>query len=150
MKILNLGAGNSIVSGAVNHDLVKHREEIDVTHDLNERPWPWSDESFDVVIAHSVFEHLRITLVEALDECWRILRPGAELFIKLPMWNSETSYRDPTHVWHLSPGALDYFDPDRKAGRAYHWYTPRKWEIVKGPWLNNAETSFLARMRVRK
>ena len=35
MRVLNLGAGNRIVKGATNHDRYRHREEIDIAHDLN-------------------------------------------------------------------------------------------------------------------
>ena len=102
MDVLNLGAGNRIIEGAVNHDRIIHRPEISVAHDLNGRPWPGGDESFDLIVARAVFEHLRITLLESVSECWRILRPGGELQLKLPYWKHERSYRDPTHYWRLA------------------------------------------------
>lgn len=150
MDILNLGCGNKLVEGAVNHDRIQHRPEVDVAHDLNEMPWPWPDESFDLIVARAVFEHLDRDLVQSLDECWRLLRPGGELSIKLPYWDSDNSYQDPTHRWFFSLRALDQFDPATERGQQYGFYTERKWEIIKGPRLNQARTSIHATLRVRK
>jgi SAM-dependent methyltransferase len=144
MDILNLGAGNKIIAGAVNHDLRKHRKEIDVAHDLNILPWPWADESFDVIVARAVFEHLDNDLMVTLNECWRILRPGGKLGIKLPLWSAERAHDDPTHRWFFTIRSLDQFCPDTKRGRQYAFYTDRKWKFVKRPKVNKAQTSFYA------
>ena len=150
MKILNLGAGNHILGDAINHDLIKHRPEIAVTWDLNTLPWPWADQSFDLVVARSVFEHLRLDLVQSLDECWRLLRPQGRVFLKLPHWQSDISHRDPTHRWFFSVQSLDQFDPDTERGREYHFYTPRKWKLLEPPHMNNAASSIFATLEVRK
>lgn len=150
MTVLNLGAGNKLIAGAVNYDRVKHRPEIDVAHDLNVMPWPWADESFDHIVARAVLEHLDRDLVQSLDECWRILRPGGLLSIKLPYWKSDNSYLDPTHRWFYTLGSLDQFDPATERGTQYAFYTTRHWKIVKGPKLNDAQTSIFWTLRVRK
>ena len=150
MEILNLGAGNKIMPEAVNHDLLKHRPEIAVAHDLEERPWPWPDNAFALIIAASVFEHLRLTLVEAMDECWRLLRPGGRIRVKLPHWQHDNSYADPTHRWRYSLRSLDYFDPATKLGSEYGFYTARKWKIVEPAGLNKQSTSLIALLEVRK
>ena len=150
MRILNLGAGNRIIEGAVNHDLVKHRPEIDIAHDLNELPWPWADSSFDLIVARAVLEHLRMTLIESVNECWRILRPGGYLQLKLPHWQHEHSYTDPTHYWHFTCQTCDIFDPSTTYGRHYAFYTDRKWRIVKPVRLNRAGSSFFVTMQVVK
>lgn len=148
--VLNLGTGNKPMPGAVNHDRVRHRAEIDVAWDLNEMPWPWADDSFDMIVARAVFEHLDRDLVATLNECWRILRPEGQLYVKLPHWNSDNSYQDPTHRWFFSLRSLDQFDPATERGRDYGFYTPHKWQIVKGPRLNQAKTSIYATLKVRK
>ncbi len=150
MTILNLGTGNRVIGNACNHDLAKHRPEIDVAWDLNEFPWPWPDASFDLIVARSVFEHLRHDLVQSLNECWRLLRPHGELFIKLPYWQSDVSHQDPTHRWFFSLRSLDQFDPDTKRGQEYAFYTPRKWKVVTAPQLNSAGSSLIAKLEVRK
>ena len=144
VRTLNLGAGNKIVAEAVNHDISKHRPEIDVVHDLNVLPWPWADGSFDKIVAWSVFEHLNIDLVASLNECHRILRTGGGLSLKLPVWNSEGSYDDVTHRWRFSLRSLDQFCPETDRGRAYGFYTAQHWKYVKAPRMNKAGTSIYA------
>jgi len=150
MRVLNLGAGNKIIAGAVNHDLQKHRPEIDVAHDLNLLPWPWRDESFDKIVAVSVFEHLEINLVAVLDECHRLLRPGGVVAMKLPLWSAERAHDDPTHRWFFTIRSLHQFCPETKRGKQYGFYTPHKWRYVKKPHMNDAKTSFYASLEVIK
>lgn len=132
LAILNLGAGDRIRTepGAVNHDLTRHRPEIDCTYDLNHTPWCWPGDSFDLIDARSVFEHLRLTLIESCDECWRVLRPGGRLVLLYPLATGLTTYDDPTHRWYWSERVTDYLDPDTNYGRDYAYYTPRKWRIL--------------------
>lgn len=130
-KVLNLGAGNRIIEGAVNHDLTAHRDEIGETHDLNLLPWPWNDGAFEEIQLVSVAEHLKLTLIETLNECWRILAPGGRLIIKYPVYTSPTSYDDPTHRWHWSENVLDFVDISTRHGKDNHYYTPYKWRILK-------------------
>jgi len=150
VETLNLGAGNHIWKGAVNHDLQMHRPEIDVAHDLNVLPWPWEDESFDRIAASSVFEHLTIDLVMALDECWRILRPKGTLRVKVPHWQHDNAYVDPTHRWRYSLRSLDVFVPQTRLGKELDFYTQRKWRFVKPPRLNDRRSSIIATLEVRK
>lgn len=149
MDILNLGCGNRLVEGAVHHDRTKHRDEISVVHDLNILPWPFEDESFDRIDAWAVFEHLDHDLFTSLAECWRILRPDGVLRVKLPLWNKEVSWRDPSHRWFYTLQSLDYFDPDTETGREYEFYTPYKWKLLKVAPIKGSG-SFQARMQVRK
>lgn len=150
--ILNLGCGNSPMKGAVNHDLRLDpaRPWVTVACDLNDLPWPWTDESFDTVVATSVLEHLDIDLLHSLDECWRILRPGGRVVLKVPYWDSDVAHQDVTHRWFFSLKSFDQFDPDRRRGRQYGFYTARHWRIVKGPTLNDARSSIHVTMEARK
>jgi len=148
--ILNLGAGNKIIKGAVNHDLYKHRKEIDVAHDLNILPWPWADESFDQIVASAVFEHLDNNLVVTLNECHRLLRPGGAVWLKLPLWSAERAHDDPTHRWFFTIRSLDQFCPKTRRGKQYGFYTPLKWRYVKGPRFNKARTSLVVTLGVIK
>jgi len=148
-KILNLGCGKKPYKNAVNHDIVKHADYVDIVHDLNLMPWPFADEQFEAVYAFAVFEHLDPDLLTIINEAWRILQPGGRLSLKLPYWNSENTYNDPTHRRGYGLGVLDQFDPDTERGKLYDFYTPRKWRIVKPPHLNNAGTSFHATLEKR-
>lgn len=153
--ILNLGAGGQWVAAedgdvVVNHDRAQYWPEIDVVWDLDNLPWPWADCSFDAIVARSVLEHLKLNLVESLDECWRILRPGGRVSLKLPYWQADSAYQDPTHRWYFTLGSFDQFDPDTERGRHYGFYTNRKWKILKPARLNPSKTSVIVLMGVRK
>lgn len=151
MRRLNLGAGNKIWKGAVNHDLKKHRPEIDVVHDLNDIPWLlWPAESFYRIQANSVFEHLEIDLVQALDECWRLLAKGGTLRVKVPHWQHDNSYADPTHRWRYSLRSFNVVVPRTKLGKELAFYTKRKWKMVKVPRLNDQHSSIIAVLGVVK
>jgi hypothetical protein len=149
-NILNLGCGNKLMEGAVNHDRIKHRSEIDIAWDLNEVPWPWDDQSFKFIAAIAVLEHLRINLIESVGECWRILMPGGRMKMKLPYWNHNNSFMDPTHYWFFAIETPSIFDPSTPYGKKYNFYTDKKWKILKGPWLNRAGSSIHVLMEVRK
>jgi len=154
MTTLCLGCGNWPVreSDAVNHDLRLDpaRPWVTVAHDLNEMPWPWEDNAFDLVVARAVFEHLRITLAESLAETWRILRPEGMLYVKLPYWAHESSYTDATHRWVFGLAIFEQFDPETRRGAQYSFYRWPPWKIVQPPRLNRAGTSFHAKLQVRK
>jgi len=156
MRILNIGCGNKLVPAGegdivVNHDRVKHRPEIDVVWDLNDLRWPWPDNSFDSIVACAVLEHLRITLIESLGECWRILAPGGRVRVKVPWWRADAAYQDCTHYWVFSTGVFDQFDPTTKRGLQYQFYEGwRPWRIVKSAHLNPEHTSVICTLEVRK
>ncbi len=146
-KMLNLGCGNKPFEGAINHDLIKHSDHIDIAHDLNVMPWPWEDDCFDHIIAYSVLEHIDHNLLVCMNEVWRILRPNGLLSIKLPYWNCEVTWNDPTHKRGYGLGIFNQFDVSTDRGKDYSFYTDRKWKIVKKPYLNPSGTSLLAKLR---
>ena len=126
---LNLGCGNDPLKGAINHDLEIYGPHVDVAWDLNVRPWPWPDNSFDTVLALDVLEHLQ-SFMDFFNECWRILKPGGKILVRTPMWNSPNAAIDPTHVRCYHPESFDYLDPTTGWGQKYGMYTARKWRKV--------------------
>lgn len=130
MPSLNLGCGNKLIKGALNHDIRRHRRDIKSVWDLNKTPWPWKANQFDHVHAVSVFEHLEINLIQTLDECWRILKPGGQLHLKFPLRTSPTIHDDPTHRWFWSMRVLDFVIPKTRYGKHYPYYTTRKWKLL--------------------
>jgi SAM-dependent methyltransferase len=150
MDVLNIGCGNRIVKGAIHLDLTKHRPEVDMVHDLNILPWPFEDASFDKIIALAVLEHLDIDLVKSLNECHRILRPGGQVVLKLPLQSGFNAYDDPTHRWFFTLKSLDQFCPGTKRGKDYSFYTTLKWKYIKKPKATPAKSSFYATMEAIK
>ena len=137
MKLLNLGAGNRLLTGAegdtvINHDIVKHRKEINCVWDLNVTPWIWEADYFDAIEFISTIEHLLINPIQALDQCWRILKKGGILTIKYPLVTSDTIWDDPTHTRFMTEKSLDYVIPGTRYGEDYSFYSLCKWERLDG------------------
>lgn len=129
MDRLVLGCGNRPYPGAVNHDRVQFAPHVDVAWDLNVFPWPWEDDSFDEVIAEDLVEHLN-DFIQFFDECWRILRRGGRVRVRVPRWDSMNVHIDPTHKRGYHVRSFDYLDPRTHYGKFYGMYTGRKWHIV--------------------
>lgn len=147
---INLGCGIAPEDGFINHDRIKHSDWVDVAHDLDVMPWPWPDNYAYRIVAKSVLEHLKWTLIESVNECWRILEPGGYLYVKVPAWNHRVSFQDPTHRWYFSDRVFEYFDPETELGRTYFYYTPFKWKIIKGPERNKIGSSINVTMQKLK
>lgn len=147
--LLILGAGNKphVGKNTVNHDIIKHRPEIDVAWDLNTFPWPWEDDTFDAVQAWAVLEHLHADRLQIFNELWRITKPNGLAVVKLPAWDSEHAHDDITHYWYATLHCLDQLDPTTERGRDYGFYTPRKWKIERVKYSNTGHSSIYWRLR---
>ena len=145
MTTLQLGCGIRPLQGAVNHDKTAHHDYVDVAWDLDIIEWPWPDASFDKIVALDVMEHLRRDVRVWLDECWRILRPGGQLVLRLPAWNNPVSWRDPTHRRVFHEETFFYWQKDHALHRDYgsfyfgdgyqKWWTVERVERVNPPTL---------------
>jgi SAM-dependent methyltransferase len=82
----------------------------DVIHDLDQFPYPFPDDSFDLVICQDVLEHLQ-NIPRAMAEIHRVLRPGGRLRIRTPHFSSCYAYNDPTHQRFFGYYAFDRFLP---------------------------------------
>jgi SAM-dependent methyltransferase len=98
---LNIGCGHNkmVGEGWVNVDAYANCKP-DIVHDLNVAPWPFPDNSVDLIYARHVFEHLQNWWV-ALEECARILKPGGVLDMRVPHDSSSSAmgYRDHFHIF---------------------------------------------------
>ena len=142
MKILNLGAGNRIIEGADNHDIIQHRPEINTVFNLNSFKWyeyiardlnlpiEQVKDSYDRIELISVLEHLSRPL-DALNECWQLLKSDGILVVKYPHKDSFTAYDDLTHRNYMTEYSLDYVDPRTYYGKHDGmFYTEKKWNIL--------------------
>lgn len=133
MKI-NLGAGTDIQPGWTHVDMID-MPGIDVVHNLIKFPYPFEDNSADEIKAVDVIEHLppyigdEHGVIKFLEECHRILKPGAELFIQTPGWKAEFLWIDPTHVRGFDIQSMDFFDPTKHYGKTTGFYSKCKFEV---------------------
>lgn len=119
---LNLGCGADIRSGWVNLDSTRGIPGVDVVHDLDVLPLPFSDNTFEFILAQDVLEHL-VDPVRTLGELHRILRPGGRLRIRVPHFTSRNNFIDPTHRTRFAIEWFDFFvrGSRRKAERPYYF-----------------------------
>ncbi len=125
---LNLGCGNDIRQGWVNVDSVS-LPGVDRIHDLDSFPYPFEDREFDEVAAKDVLEHLD-KVIPVLEEMYRIMKPGAELFIEVPFWNSWRTVSDPTHKRGFNEIMWEFFDPDKERCKLRPYYSIARFRIV--------------------
>lgn len=111
--------GNEVVGIDVDDDaLAAAREQCGIeTHhlNLNANPLPFEDQSFDVVVAGEVLEHLQFPEV-AVSEIHRVLRAGGSFLGSVPnAFRLPNRIRfllgrdyetDPTHLHQFSPASL--------------------------------------------
>lgn len=149
MARLNLGAGSRPDPEAVNHDISHHSDWVDITHDLEVLPWPWDDGQWQEVTALDVMEHLRLEVVEWLDECHRILTDDGTLTLRVPAYNNPLSYRDPTHQRVFHPETFDYWDPDKALWRDFgrYYFPTAKWWTVNFEGREHSDFRFTLRKR---
>jgi len=140
---LNLGAGNLILKGYINHDIVKHRPEIDAICDLNYHDWCTAGRLLDVSNLHKfdwlneirawdVLEHLDDP-INFMDNCWRMLKKDGILDLKVCGYQNESYWIDPTHKKGYHIRSFDYFVPDTVLGKEYNYYTDKKWRYYDLP-----------------
>ena len=104
---LNLGCGNKEIPGFVGVDRFPCAAAR-VLGDLNGR-LPFRDGSADEVLLDNVIEHVR-DIPALMSEVARVSRPGARVTVRTPHFSAWASWRDPTHLHHLSYFSMDHFE----------------------------------------
>lgn len=106
-KILELGCGSEKTPGAIGVD-INPQSAADVIHDLDQFPYPFADSEFDRIICREVLEHVN-AFVPAVEEIWRIGKPGARVEVSGPFMSSVNYFSDPTHRRAFTSRSFDYF-----------------------------------------
>lgn len=81
MNKLHIGCGNFRLKDHLNVDLFGNPDEV---VDLN-KPLPYANERFEVIIGMHIFEHLDPTNMDEIIESWkRVLQPGGKIVLEMP------------------------------------------------------------------
>jgi SAM-dependent methyltransferase len=118
LKILDLGCGKHKTPGAIGID-INPKTDADVIHDLNQFPYPFPDNEFDLIIGNQVIEHLA-DIPAVMAELYRIAKPGARIILETPHYTDVASFCDPTHRHHLTSESFSYFSEKKKPEFAFY------------------------------
>lgn len=135
---LNLGCGLDIQPtelGWVNVDSIQHEKILQV--DIFRLPFPFDDNTFDLVLAKQVLEHVphnvpsygyKANFLQLLvEEIWRIMKPGGLFHIEVPPGlNSLVDAID--HKRIITPYTFHVFFPDDP----WNFYSKCRFELVSG------------------
>jgi ubiquinone/menaquinone biosynthesis C-methylase UbiE len=109
-KILNVGCGRTIMEDACNVD-IDPGCGADTVCDLNEMPWPFEDDSFEMIYAYHIIEHVAEPY-RFIQEIHRVARKDATVEIETPHYSSPDSWNDISHKYHFGTRFLGSFVAD--------------------------------------
>ena len=118
-KKLNIGCGRDIRKGWINLDS-NRLPGVDVVHNIEHLPLPFSKEEFEEVLCQDVLEHI-LDYVPTLQEIHRILKKNGLLKIRVPHFTSRNNFLDPTHKRMFSIRTFDFFTEAGYLGRQYYF-----------------------------
>ena len=109
---LNIGSGEKRIEGYKNIDKYpsEHTDMFGDLDDVIDLP----DACAEEILLDNVIEHVD-SVVNAMKELRRLLKPGGVLHLYTPHFTSHSSWRDPTHRHHLSYFSFDMFCKTRNA-----------------------------------
>lgn len=158
---LNLGCGQNALPGYINVDKFKIPGITSQVVDLEEFPWPWSDNSADEVRFQHVLEHLGGTpkvFFGIMQNLYRVCRPDAKVHITVPHPRHDDFLNDPTHVRVITPHVMGLFSREnclkwRAAGAAnsplalyldVDFYTDQINFLLDEPYFSNLQKSLMS------
>lgn len=106
MKKLDMGCGLRKRTDAIGIDK-NPRSQADIIHDLDQFPYPFTDNEFDEVICDNVLEHLD-DVIRVMEEIHRIVKPGGIVTIIVPFFTDRNAFNDPTHKHFFGTRSFDY------------------------------------------
>lgn len=117
-NILDVGCGQHKLPGSIGIDIVEN-SQADVVHDVTDTPWPFKNDSFDLVFANHFVEHVDDLLI-FFNEVHRVLKPGGRFIMQVPYFRCVDAYADITHRHFFTSRSLDYIIKDTKLS-AYNY-----------------------------
>ena len=125
---LHIGCGMHKIPGAIGLDITA-LPDVDVVMDLDKDKLPFADNTFDIVYAYHVLEHLR-NLSDVLAEIHRVCKPGAVVDILVPYYTCVGAFGDPTHVRFFTYRTLEHF-ADTSDKERYTWFSSTRFQMGK-------------------
>ena len=121
--VLDVGCGKNKVSDAIGVDCIA-LPGVDVIHDLSSFPYPFPADTVDEFHINHVLEHLP-DVIKTMEELWRIAKPGATVYIRVPHFTGVLAWRDPTHRRSFTSESFGYFGDN-----SYSYYSHARFQVV--------------------
>lgn len=112
MRILDVGCGRNKAQGAIGID-VNPQSDADLFVDLTRFPYPFRENSFDVIVCKQILEHLP-DLDRTFEEFYRILKPKGCVRAESPHFSCFYAHGDPTHKRSFSFMTPEHFTKSGK------------------------------------
>ncbi len=125
-QALHIGCGMHKMPGAVGLDIVD-LPGVDVVVDLERERIPFPDNTFEIVYAHHVLEHIS-RLTDVMTELHRVCRTGARIEVVVPYFTCVGAFGDPTHVRFFTYKTFEHFT-DTKNKDLYNWFSATRFTI---------------------
>ena len=113
---LDLGCGARKKAGHVGLDIAA-LEGVDIVCNI-EQGFPIENDVVDSIYSNFMFEHIPNTIF-LFQELYRICKKDAIIEFKVPYYQSNTQYKDPTHSAVILPETMRYFSDDKWYGSDY-------------------------------
>ena len=122
-RILDIGCGNTKVLGAVGVDF-KAYNGVDILHNLNEFPYPFGVEEFDVVYIRNTLFLLEHPL-RVMEEVYRILKYSGRVVVVQPYFRSVWNHVDPLTKTYGTAHSFAFYDPEDPICTRYQYTDAR-------------------------
>lgn len=101
LRVLNIGCGRCVYPAAnvVNTDIIAN-DGVNIVLDLSKVPYALATNSFDVIIANHVLEHVP-NWFECFKELARVLKPGGRLEVWIPPVSSDSAFTYRDHINYI-------------------------------------------------
>ncbi len=109
IRRLNLGAGLDIRKGYEHHDYKKF-EGIDYVFDLEKYPYPIKLNTYDVILANHIVEHIS-NIFDLFNELHRITKPNGLIKIEVPHYSVNFAFTQIDHKHYFGLDSLSILEP---------------------------------------
>lgn len=105
---INVGCGNDYREGWINMDN-SITCKTDLSHDIENLPWPMDSSSVTEILMQHVFEHIdKSNFINVVREIYRVSKDGCIVRIISPHAGSNNYWTDPTHNMPLTSRTFDF------------------------------------------
>ena len=125
---LDIGCGEAKQKNWVGLDK-RPLKGVDIVWDVQDFPWPIPDNCcFQALMSH-LWEHIEPKYrFDVINEIWRIMKPGGQLLLSSPYYQSFGALQDPSHYGCPNEATFLYFTP--KSPILYGIYKPKPWNVI--------------------